>query len=262
MNENLFLVGTQHHDLDGKERLDAILTKLSPSIIALEFHKDRENQKTLRKLSKEEQQEIIFDIINGQGFNLSLKQKETLFEAVYQTNIRMGYELTVSQDYIKRNPNSRLEYIDISLLKNGEEEFVKGYIELATKDLKDIAKNPIILNGTKKILDKRVDAYLNFQRINIQRTYENRKRLAGTEIMRDPEILKRIKKDISPQAFQVLKQVYNLKRDEVMGRNIRQLYTNRDKLVAIVGQGHLEALNSRLEDLNPRVMTLLEYDSI
>src|SRR3989339_812707 len=105
MNENLFLVGTQHHDLDGKERLDAILTKLSPSIIALEFHKDRENQKTLRKLSKE-------------------KQKETLFEAVYQTNIRMGYELTVSQDYIKRNPNSRLEYIDISLLKNGEEEFV------------------------------------------------------------------------------------------------------------------------------------------
>ena len=262
MNENLFLVGTQHHDLDGKERLDAILTKLSPSIIALEFHKDRENQKTLRKLSKEEQQEIIFDIINGQGFNLSLKQKETLFEAVYQTNIRMGYELTVSQDYIKRNPNSRLEYIDISLLKNGEEEFVKGYIELATKDLKDIAKNPIILNGTKKILDKGVDAYLNFQRINIQRTYENRKRLAGTEIMRDPEILKRIKKDISPQAFQVLKQVYNLKRDEVMGRNIRQLYTNRDKLVAIVGQGHLEALNSRLEDLNPRVMTLLEYDSI
>src|SRR3989339_631866 len=247
MNENLFLVGTQHHDLDGKERLGAILTKLSPSIIALEFHKDRENQKTLRKLSKEEQQEIIFDIINGQGFNLSLKQKETLFEAVYQTNIRMGYELTVSQDYIKRNPNSRLEYIDISLLKNGEEEFVKGYIELATKDLKDIAKNPIILNGTKKILDKRVDAYLNFQRINIQRTYENRKRLAGTEIMRDPEILKRIKKDISPQAFQVLKQVYNLKRDEV---------------VAIVGQGHLEALNSRLEDLNPRVMTLLEYDSI
>src|SRR3989339_418956 len=224
MNENLFLVGTQHHDLDGKERLGAILTKLSPSIIALEFHKDRENQKTLRKLSKEEQQEIIFDIINGQGFNLSLKQKETLFEAVYQTNIRMGYELTVSQDYIKRNP--------------------------------------IILNGTKKILDKRVDAYLNFQRINIQRTYENRKRLAGTEIMRDPEILKRIKKDISPQAFQVLKQVYNLKRDEVMGRNIRQLYTNRDKLVAIVGQGHLEALNSRLEDLNPRVMTLLEYDSI
>src|SRR3989339_153814 len=208
MNENLFLVGTQHHDLDGKERLDAILTKLSPSIIALEFHKDRENQKTLRKLSKEEQQEIIFDIINGQGFNLSLKQKETLFEAVYQTNIRMGYELTVSQDYIKRNPNSRLEYIDISLLKNGEEEFVKGYIELATKELKDI------------------------------------------------------KKDISPQAFQVLKQVYNLKRDEVMGRNIRQLYTNRDKLVAIVGQGHLEALNSRLEDLNPRVMTLLEYDSI
>ena len=174
----------------------------------------------------------------------------------------MGYELTVSQDYIKRNPNSRLEYIDISLLKNGEEEFVKGYIELATKDLKDIAKNPIILNGTKKILDKRVDAYLNFQRINIQRTYENRKRLAGTEIMRDPKMLKIIKKDISPQAFQVLKQIYNPKRDEVMGRNIRQLYTNRDKLVAIVGQGHLEALNSRLEDLNPRVMTLLEYDSI
>ena len=104
----------------------------------------------MRKHSKEEQKELIFGMINHPNFDFSLKQKETLFEAVYQSNMRMGYELTTSQDYIKRNPNSRLEYIDISLLKNGEEEFVKGYIELATKDLKDIAKT----SATEQIYDK------------------------------------------------------------------------------------------------------------
>ena len=75
-NKNLYLVGTIHPDLNGRERLDIVLDKLSPSIIALEFHKDREDMGALRKSPEEERREINA-IIDESGLTLSPEQRAT-----------------------------------------------------------------------------------------------------------------------------------------------------------------------------------------
>ena len=69
-NRDLYLVGTVHIDLDGRERLDTLLDRLSPSVVALEFHKDREDILLLRKSPEEEKREINA-MIDESGLNLS-----------------------------------------------------------------------------------------------------------------------------------------------------------------------------------------------
>ena len=47
-----------------------------------------------------------------------------------------------------------------------------------------------------------------------------------------------------------------------MSRRIRELYDEDSKLVAVVGLAHLPGIMTKIEDLNPKVITLAEYDSI
>jgi pheromone shutdown protein TraB len=98
-NRNLYLVGTVHIDLDGRERLDTLLDRLSPSVVALEFHKDREDLGALRKSPEEEQREINA-MIDESGLNLNPRQRATLIESGHRINEIMGYEFKSSRDYI------------------------------------------------------------------------------------------------------------------------------------------------------------------
>jgi len=78
---DLYLVGTVHSDLDGRERLDTLLDRLSPSIIALEFNKDREDFDIWRKSPEEEQREINA-MIDESGLNLNPRQRARLIESL------------------------------------------------------------------------------------------------------------------------------------------------------------------------------------
>jgi hypothetical protein len=49
---------------------------------------------------------------------------------------------------------------------------------------------------------------------------------------------------------------------EAMAGRVRGLYDGNSKLVTVVGLGHLAGLKTKLEDLEPKVMTLAEYDSV
>mgnify|MGYP001567126181 CR=1 FL=1 len=262
MATNLYLIGTVHTDLDGKERLDALLGRLAPAIVALEFHKDRENLESLRKSPEEEQKEFD-EMIEESGLSLNPRQRAALLESGYRISDASGYEYKSSRDYTQRNPGSRLEYIDISVFANGKEEFAKGYSDAGKANFKHIAQTPELAKPLLETLDRGIDAYLENFRRGIQQIYRNAEEIALLfEILQDPKEFERMKQEMPPHVVQALEQIYNPRRDEAMGARVRELYDGKSRLVAIVGLGHLEALNLKVRDLEPRVMTLAEYDSV
>ena len=77
-DQNLYLVGTLHDDLDGRERLDRLLDRPFPSVIALEFHKDRENTEPVKRSPEEEQREVN-EMIDECELKLNPRQRATLW---------------------------------------------------------------------------------------------------------------------------------------------------------------------------------------
>jgi len=262
MSNNLYLVGTIHFDLDGETKLDTLLDRIQPSVVALEFHRDREDMQLLRKSPKEEETEIN-KIINEFGLDLNPKQRATLIKSGRKINDVIGYEFRSSINYIRRNPTSRLEYIDISVFEKGKEEFVKGYTEAMKFVFKQIIEEPEITKPLFKMLNEGIDVFLEHLRRNTRWMYQNPEEIGELfEMMRNPKTFKKIKGVMHPLAVQALEQVYNPQRDEVMATKIRELYDGDSKLVVIVGLGHLVRLETKLRDLKLKVMTLAEYDSI
>jgi len=261
-NINLYLVGTLHTDLDGKKRLDILLNRLSPSIVALEFHKEREDFTPLRKSQKEEQKEINA-MIGESDLTLSPRQKATLIESTKRICNALDYEFKSSRDYVARNKNSRLEYIDISFFTNGREEFAKGANETVKYMLKSVAEEPELAKTFLKRFDGGIGAVLRNFRRHVNEIYKNAEEMAELmEIIRKPESFEMMSKKMSPKAIQSLKQIYDPKRDENMGKRVRELYDGKSRLVAVVGLAHLHALKTKVSDLEPTAITLAEYKSV
>lgn len=260
-NQNLYLVGTAHNDLDGGERLGALLDRLSPSVVALEFHKDREGG--VQFVTTPEDIRQITEMVGESGLNLTPGQMTTLLEAGKRTVGTFGYEFRASRDYTQRNPASRLEYIDISVFANGKDEFAKGYFELMKSMFKQVAGDPELAKPFIEKLNGGIELYLEDIRRSVQQLYQNAEGLAEVfEMCGDPETFEMVKGELPPQALQALEQIFNPERDRVMGERIRRLYGKKQRVVAIVGLSHLAGLQAKLEDLDPRSMTLAEYDSV
>ncbi|MEK6825932.1 MAG: TraB/GumN family protein [Nanoarchaeota archaeon] len=264
-NKNLCLVGTVHNDLDGKERLDTLLDRLSPSIVALEYHEDRECSKALQKSSQEEHEEFSA-LIQKSGLSLNQGQMETLTVCWRKAMDVMGYELRSSRDYVSRNGNRRLEYIDLSLYKDGQEKFTQGYAEALKLAFNQITREPELVSSILERLDRGIDIYLNYLRGEVQQRYQNVELIdiqmeELSIMMEQPHNLEMMQEAVSSQAIRALQQFCNPAREEAMSNRIRELYTRKNKLVAVVGLGHLHRLKRKVEDLEPRVMTLAEYNS-
>ncbi|MEK6899919.1 MAG: hypothetical protein AABX05_02230, partial [Nanoarchaeota archaeon] len=166
-NQNLYLVGTHHLDLDGEERLTTLLDRLSPSVVALEFHKDRESLVSSKR-SYEEMRKDINERIDEAGLDLSPKQRATIVELDYLDDNVSGYELRVSKDYLQRHPFSRLEYIDLSIL-----EVCQYFVEEKKSEFMNIARQPESIEALRENLDQGVLVHLKSRRINIQQFYQD-----------------------------------------------------------------------------------------
>jgi pheromone shutdown protein TraB len=261
-NSNLYVVGTVHTDLDGRERLGTLFDKLSPSIVALEFHKERENIRLQRK-SIEEMEKEMERALDDSKLDLSSEQRAVLMESGNLMNKTMGYEFKASKDYTENNPNSRLEYIDSSIFKNGPEKFLEGYNEMMVKTFQQIAENSMIKEMLLESLDRGLHNYVEDLRTGTQQTYQSVEEMAEfIEMLRSPEALEEARRTMPPQAVQALEQMINPERDKAMGTKVRELYDGTGKVVAVVGMAHLHGLESEIRDLNPRIITLAEYNSI
>lgn len=258
---NLYLVGTVHVDVDGSERLNYILNKLAPSIVALEFHKEREKPETARQ-SPEEVKRVVNAALDDLAINLNPVQRATVIEAQQRIRETCGFEFKSSKAYVAKNKKSRLEYIDISIFPNGTDEFDQFRYDSMSVSFKKIFQTPEFAKPILASLDGGIDAFLRFYRSNISQIYQNSEIVARFIEMFVAENLEQVKDMMPPQIARAFQQIYYPERDKAMAHRIRELYDCKNELVAVVGLAHLPGLKKNVEDLKPRVMTLAEYDSV
>ncbi|MDO8460404.1 MAG: TraB/GumN family protein [Nanoarchaeota archaeon] len=259
--KNLYLVGTVHIDIEGPRRLEGILRDISPDTLALESHKDRENLVSLRKSPEEEEREID-QILNETGLTLTPKQKSIALESGRILNSFMGYESRTCNKYVQDNPKTKLEYIDLSVFKNGRQEFIDGYTAATRGLFEEMVKTPELKEPFLELLNRGKDEFIQASQEGFNEMYKNAEMMEELiELLRDPKTFDMYIKKLPTNAVQALKQIYNPKRDESMANRINQLYNNGShKLVAVVGLLHMPGLKSRLLDLEPITMTLADYD--
>ena len=146
-NSNLCVVGTCHDDPDGESRLTYILERLMPNVVAVELSKDRDCSDILsfpEKTPQEEEKETD-QILMECGLALNPIQRKTLIEACSLAKEYFNYEGRASSKYIGKNPNFKLEYIDLSVYGNGKESFAEGYKGVLSKLAKDVFQIPEML---------------------------------------------------------------------------------------------------------------------
>ncbi len=262
-NKNLYLIGTAHIDLKGPQRLEGLLKRISPDIVALEFHRDREFLIEKRKsVSPEVEEKETDDVLREVGLNLTPKQRKTMLEGGREITSIMGYEFTVCRDYVHANPKLKLKYIDISIFENGVKEFKEGYTVAMKGMLAAIAQEPELREPFLKTLSKGKKAFLQQSMENVDAIYKNAEMMGElAEFLRDPETFEAMKEQMPQNAAQALKQIYNPKRDKAMAHKVNQLYhRGSNKLAVIVGLLHVPGIKSRMLELEPTVMTLADYD--
>ena len=261
-NPRLYVVGTIHTDIDGKERLDHILGRISPGIIALEMHKDRESNKPKRKSFAAYCAETDKAIATT-GLRLTDQQKKTLMEGSYRATQSYGYELACSRSYVKKHPSTSLEYIDLSVYENGKAKFEADFEKSCKETLELIADDPEIASIFLKLFDNGTAAFIERSRKDIQAIYENAPSLSLSGVdLRDPKIIEELRSEMSPEMLAIFDQSWNPRRDDAMAGHITKLYRGKNKIVSVVGLAHLDGLQSRLADLKPTVLTLAEDASI
>jgi len=261
-NKNLYLIGTVHTDIEGPRRLEGLLRYIAPDTVALEFHKDEEDLMSLRKSPEEEERETD-QILNESRLTLTPEQRMTLLESGRIMSSVVGYELRECRKYVQGSPKTRLEFIDLSIFENGKQEFTDGYTAAMKGMFGQIVQDPELKEHLLEMLGKGKDKFIQASQGNFDMMYKNGKMMEElAELLRDPETFEMYKEQLPPNAVQALRQIYNPRRDEAMAERLNQLYAaGSNKLVAVVGLLHIPGLKSRLLDLKPTVMTLVDYDS-
>lgn len=262
-NKQLYVIGTCHVDLKGPKRLEALLREISPDIIALEFHKDREISLKKKKGFLDREDKEMEEILKKSGIPLTPKQKKIILEISRKFNSLTGYEFTTSRNYADTHPDSRLEYIDLSVFRKGFQEFKEVFSGLMSEEFSEIIRDP---NARKYFLDRISEGKNAFLQFCVESTDEMYGKMGElSEEYRqasDPEVLKMAKKELTSSEFQAFKQIYNPKRDEAMAKRIAQIYDNGShNLVAIVGLAHVPGLNAKISDLNPTIITLADWNN-
>ncbi len=261
-NENLYLIGTVHIDLDGPKRLEGLLTQISPDLIALEFHKDREALVQERKnINPKEEERQTDEILAEAGLSLTPEQRRVILDGGRDMNSVIGYEFNVSKAYTDANPKSKLEYIDISLFENGVQEFKDGCIGAMKRTFATIAQEPEARELFLGMLSKGKDGLLQQTRDSVEMIYKNAGMVEElAEFLRDPETVEMMREQLPPQEFENINQACNPNRDEVMAGRVRELYGDgNQRVAAVTGLLYVHGLKSRILDLEPTVMTLTGY---
>ncbi len=265
MASELILVGTVHYDLQGSQKLEYILEKASPSILALEFDKKREKMlASAPMMSPEEEGKTLVNMFAEAGLPLNPRQSAAIVECARVMATANCFELRTSRDYVSKKPGSRIEYIDITLYEPEQvQEFSNGYIAMMKASLKEIAKNPELVKPMLEQLDKGADAYLDTIASSFSLIYENAEAMAELyRMMSDPTQVEELKTIMPPEAIQTIQKIYNPARDAAMAGRIRELYTGEGTLVAVMGLAHLHTVGDKVADLKPRVITLADWGTL
>ena len=258
-NNNLYLIGTVHLDPKGPKRLEGLLKQISPEIVALEFHKERENVLGKKFIEKEKE---IDQLLSGVGLTLTPEQRKTMLDLEREFSYVNGFEMRTSKAYKEANPKSRLEYIDIAIFGDEYEEFVKHNFSLLNesfvKTLQEKGSKDLFL----EMLNRGKEDYLQDFSDDLEIVYKEAKlmwSLASLAKLLKPHL--ELKKEQIPiKTSKIIERIYSHERDEAMANRIRELYDGgAKKVVSVTGAAHVLWLKFRLLDLEPTTMALSDY---
>lgn len=272
-NSNIYIVGVSHVDPSGPYRLNEILRKVNPQKIGVELSEERvpETREEERKKLFEKRLEQKIKSYEKYGITLNQKQMTVLREHqdfVFNTSL---FEYYTPMQYAKENANVQVELIDLSLNRNGVEDY-KAALEMFSKlNTGKFEDNPEILKqylrrSLLKSLES-VDDLVENAKIASEVGYDNYHAFGDLIHMQKEFIENKYSeiKDVKGKiggAYKLYMNIFDPKRDTNMANKIRALHSDGSKVLAVVGAFHLIGLQEHLKDLNPNIFTLNQYDLI
>src|SRR3989338_6088549 len=224
MPNELYLIGTVHNDPDGKDRLCKLLNLSSPSLVAVESHKDC----IAPELSVDDYLAIYREVTEEAGIHLTDRQATTFRQATKHEMEWHAFELQAAKEYTQSNPNSKLRYID-EIIPGSQDQ--KNLLALQRCAVQQLVSDDEFVRLWLSDLDEGLEACLRRTREGIDFVYTNynlltnyasevRSFLEHTEEM--PSALKEV--------AEIFKTAYSWERENRMGQRIRELYPSSNRL--------------------------------
>ena len=115
----------------------------------------------------------------------------------------------------------------------------------------------------KKVLDHGIEWFVQKIRGECEKLYQQTREEKEEffRITRNPKMLRKLKR-IWPEAHKAIEKLCGAEREKTMAKNIRGLYAEDQRMVAVCGMGHLYSLDYLLADLKPRLVPLNEYHKV
>ena len=261
--KTLYLIGTIHQDLHGPERLEYILEKVSPQIIALEFSEDRAAQSSQRFSKKKVKSQIKKEVMQlNDKWDLSSAEQRTLTQIGVARLSIIGYEFFCTHQYVRAHQETELKYIDLSM-ESPIAQITQSY-QLLYQELLEV---PNYISRFKRIVRAGAAKLLKEEEANLENeynTFKRRKETLRERINRECPGIDENNPLIQkyPQLLKLVNEVTSIKREQWMAQKIRDAYCPTKKIVAICGVGHLYLLAHLLSDLHPYTLHLNDYKKI
>lgn len=249
--DNLYLIGTVHTDPDGMYRLDLLLKELVPRRIFVEISEDRAKpifSDSLEQKMKEHENTI--ERWKAQGFVLTSEQRKKLLELARFKNRSHGFEVRSPSEYKKRNHSTDIYYVDIA-----DEEIVKGVNEALGKSQEptpEVRKK--VLQGLQYSIENQIADLRGL--VDFQYRESHRLASCSDRIGYDTEFFEKELAELSPQAKESLRRVFDPKRNDFIAEGIRKNHSNDGISIAIMGATHLYMVGYLLSDLKPDYILL------
>ena len=251
-DSGLYLVGTIHNDIDGERRLEDLLERLSPDVIALEYHKDRVHNTSQE--FEEARKKLTQSLSESQ-----IHVPESFYQILFHPSIKdaMGFELRTSLKYTQKHSSTKLEFIDMPI--GNLDQLTEGMIS----HIEQVVSSPEILQKVVLEFEKAANDPLTYIRQIISNDYDNSTiSIQIRELFNSLDYLEVLSPVMNPEQIEAFRLAYDEKRDILMAEQIRNHCNESITLVGIVGVIHLPGIASELHDIGRNVFTLKQYAQI
>lgn len=279
---NLYIVGTIHNDFKGPQRLESLLQRLKPEIVAVESSK-----KMARKYPRQLSQRVLKAMALGRAreagkrFGLTPAQQRTYAAFSYTLASVKNYELYISRGYTARSCRRRIGYIDeyMEQHSHADEAFRKIRQISHEIDRNHMKQSPALAEEFKELLSKGIRTIRQARQRRTDGSYWQYKILkkkisdASAWYQRERERFTDPDNREKEAVLQMLDLAYahiaGKERERQMAARVHELYTKDSrlqdgnaKMLVVCGIGHLYSLEELLSDLKPRALPLNEYDKV
>jgi len=244
-------------DINGGKRLDYILDKYSPDIVAIELSEDCACNLPANQEEKQSRlEEEIKKVRTGPG-----GLNPTLIGIAREIYKASGFEYFSPKKYVDAHPGTRLEYIDLSVFGEGKEAGQKAMEELLKNAVNNIP--PQVRVGVDQMMSRMgKDTFIAALQQRVDMAYKMQPLLGlMTPLMRNPRVLNQLNGRYPKESIDLIKKIISPDRDDYMAKKVRELSPG-GKVLVVCGLLHMKGIKKRLSDLHPRALSLLNYKSI